>query len=144
MGIQNRTRNNSGINTSLNSQTPICPERGVPFLIGGNVLKMDRWKLKKELLNEYGCICSYCGGSFEEKDMVLEHYITESKGGKTDHNNCVLSCSKCNSSKGGLYPRQWLINNINKREIARAIFEYRSSIVENLIKIINDREEVEV
>ena len=44
--------------------------------------------------------CQYCGCFLTLKDATRDHVIPTSKGGKTIWDNIVLSCKKCNQSKG--------------------------------------------
>ena len=42
--------------------------------------------------------CQYCGSKHE---LTFDHLLPRSKGGKTNWNNVVTSCSNCNVQKGG-------------------------------------------
>ena len=44
--------------------------------------------------------CQYCGKKGNRKTLTIDHVIPKSKGGKTDWNNLVVSCSSCNTKKG--------------------------------------------
>lgn len=47
-------------------------------------------------------ICQYCGNDFvdNKKLLSLDHVIPSAKGGKTNFNNIVTCCTKCNLAKG--------------------------------------------
>lgn len=43
--------------------------------------------------------CQYCLGVFNTKDLTLDHVLPKSKGGKTNWENIVCACKKCNHTK---------------------------------------------
>lgn len=52
--------------------------------------------------------CQYCGETFDNHDLTIDHVIPVSKGGKTTWDNCVAACGECNRKKGNrhLLPRR--------------------------------------
>ena len=44
--------------------------------------------------------CQYCDKRLNRSRFTLDHVIPKSKGGETDWNNLVISCSSCNTKKG--------------------------------------------
>ena len=42
--------------------------------------------------------CQYCGN---KNELTFDHLLPRSRGGKTDWDNVVTSCSECNVEKGG-------------------------------------------
>jgi 5-methylcytosine-specific restriction endonuclease McrA len=44
--------------------------------------------------------CQYCDKRLNKSRFTIDHVVPKSKGGKTDWNNLVVSCSKCNTKKG--------------------------------------------
>ncbi len=52
-----------------------------------NVFARDRWK------------CQYCGKSFSDSELTYDHVVPKSKGGKTNWENIVTACKKCNMKK---------------------------------------------
>jgi len=44
--------------------------------------------------------CGYCGDSFSDHDLTLDHVVPVSKGGKTTWENITTACMTCNLSKG--------------------------------------------
>ena len=54
---------------------------------------------RRNILDHYGYRCCYCGKKFSAKDLNFDHVIPRSKGGKTNWDNIVASCYKCNSRK---------------------------------------------
>ena len=57
------------------------------------------------------CKVSWCTNSMNAFDFQCGHNIPESKGGKTDVNNLIPICSRCNLSMGS----QFTIDEWNKR-----------------------------
>jgi 5-methylcytosine-specific restriction endonuclease McrA len=52
------------------------------------------------------CRCQYCGQTFSEDDLNLDHVIPRDRGGKTSWENIVTSCIHCNSRKGNRLPHE--------------------------------------
>lgn len=50
------------------------------------------------LRDQYNCL--YCDEKLNSSEATLDHVIPLSKGGKTNFENIVTSCSICNSQKG--------------------------------------------
>ena len=50
------------------------------------------------LRDEY--LCQFCGNEFSGTELTFDHLVPRSKGGKTDWDNIVSSCDKCNRAKG--------------------------------------------
>ena len=53
---------------------------------------------KKEVFLRDKFSCQYCG---DNKELTFDHLLPRSKGGKTNWDNVVTSCSNCNVQKGG-------------------------------------------
>ncbi len=52
---------------------------------------------KKNVLVRDRFTCAYCGE--KSKKLTIDHVIPRSRGGKTDFDNCVACCKKCNDKK---------------------------------------------
>lgn len=61
---------------------------------------------RRNIYEHYSYRCCYCGKRFSTKDLNLEHIVPRSRGGKTDWNNVVTSCIRCNLGKGGRLPHE--------------------------------------
>jgi len=48
--------------------------------------------------------CQYCMKPLDRKECTIDHVLPRSRGGKTDWDNCVISCHKCNNDKGNQTP----------------------------------------
>lgn len=55
--------------------------------------------------------CQYCSSPFPAQELTFDHVIPRSRGGRTNWENVVAACTKCNllkankmPSKSGLYP----------------------------------------
>jgi 5-methylcytosine-specific restriction endonuclease McrA len=44
--------------------------------------------------------CQYCHKKLNKSRFTIDHVIPRSKGGKTDWDNLVISCARCNTKKG--------------------------------------------
>lgn len=61
---------------------------------------------RRNIYEHYGHKCCYCGRRFSTQELNLEHIVPRSRGGKTDWNNVVTSCIRCNLRKGGRLPTE--------------------------------------
>ena len=59
-----------------------------------NIFKRDRYT------------CQYCGSQPGASELTIDHVIPRSRDGKTDWENCVLACVKCNSRKADRTPEE--------------------------------------
>lgn len=50
------------------------------------------------LRDQYTCL--YCNQRIHKQDLTMDHLVPVSKGGKTNWDNMVTSCSDCNCKKG--------------------------------------------
>ena len=60
---------------------------------------LNRNNLFKRDQNE----CQYCGA---KKALTIDHVIPKSKGGKTNLQNLITACHRCNTQKGDRTPEQ--------------------------------------
>lgn len=76
-------------------------------------------------LYERDKVCVYCGATM---NLTLDHVIALANGGDCSFNNYVVSCQKCNSSKGKKDVIEWCKEqNIKIPEIVCQIPKYFSS-----------------
>jgi len=50
--------------------------------------------------------CLYCGKSFSEKQLTLDHIMPRSRGGKKTWTNSATACKRCNTAKGARTPEE--------------------------------------
>ena len=50
--------------------------------------------------------CLYC--RTDDKELVMDHFIPVSAGGRTEAGNLLPCCQSCNSRKGAKMPETWL------------------------------------
>ena len=50
--------------------------------------------------------CQYCGRVFREEELNLDHVVPRDVGGKTNWENIVTACVRCNSRKANRLPEQ--------------------------------------
>ena len=43
--------------------------------------------------------CAYCGEHIKQKNMTVDHYVPQSKGGGNNIENLMPCCSRCNTMK---------------------------------------------
>lgn len=60
---------------------------------------------KRNVIVRDGSICQYCG-VIDTHNMTIDHVIPSSRGGKTNFDNCVACCKKCNSEKNNRLPSE--------------------------------------
>lgn len=54
---------------------------------------------RRTIYRRDGNQCQYCGAKPGTAELSIDHVIPRSKGGKTEWENCVLSCVECNRKK---------------------------------------------
>ncbi len=52
------------------------------------------------------CSCQYCGKTFPQKQLNLDHVVPLSRGGASSWDNVVCACIACNTKKGARTPLQ--------------------------------------
>jgi len=86
------------------------------------LLSMFRRKPKKMRFSRIGIYardkfkCQYCGKKGKFKDFTFDHVIPKSRGGRTNWQNIVTCCHKCNRRKGDKTPKEANMVLINKPE----------------------------
>lgn len=50
--------------------------------------------------------CQYCGRVFRDEELNLDHVVPRDVGGKTNWENIVTACIRCNSRKANRLPEQ--------------------------------------
>ena len=66
---------------------------------------MGKTLVRRKLMEEQIGFCVYCFNKMSmkvnrEDTCTREHVLARSDGGKSDRNNIVGACSKCNNEKG--------------------------------------------
>lgn len=61
---------------------------------------------RRNLFARDGNTCQYCGKSSTFGQLSFDHVIPRSRGGKTNWDNVVCCCLKCNGRKGNATPRE--------------------------------------
>lgn len=69
-------------------------------------LLTSEWaSIRALVLSLYDPVCSYCGST---NPSSVDHVIPVAAGGKSDIENLVPACGKCNSSKRDRPLKEWL------------------------------------
>ena len=58
--------------------------------------------------------CQYCGERLSNEFLTYDHVLPKSRGGRTEWENIVACCIKCNRKKGGRIPREASMRLIRK------------------------------
>ncbi len=61
---------------------------------------------RRAVLKRDGFRCQYCGGTFSEAELNLDHVVPRDRGGRTAWENIVTACIRCNSRKADRLPHQ--------------------------------------
>ena len=54
-------------------------------------------------------LCAYCGGTFSERELTMDHVVPVARGGRSVRGNVVASCKPCNARKKLLTPAEQLL-----------------------------------
>ncbi len=58
---------------------------------------------RQNIFKRDGNKCAYCGSN---RDLTLDHVIPKSRGGKTNWDNLITACKRCNGKKGDFTPEE--------------------------------------
>lgn len=94
---------------------------------------------KKNVISRDENICQYCG--IKDSKLTIDHIIPLSRGGKTNWENCVASCKKCNNMKDRRTPKEARMT-LKRQPYQPTIMEFliakmRTLGVEDLLKELN-------
>ena len=88
-------------------------------------------------------VCEYCGKTFLDEDMTLDHMIPQERGGPTITNNLVPSCKECNSKKSNMTAEQYIkyknLSGTEKKKYFESFKEYVKCMKKNdLLELPDD------
>ena len=123
------------------------------------------YEVKEYLLNRYGHVCQYCGGTTGDNILEWEHVISKHNGGTDKVSNAALACQTCNKDKDSSNLDQWLAklkaeenpSELTKKRIecisafldghplkaknyAAWVNSYRNYLIHNAFQIVDDIE----
>lgn len=76
------------------------------------------------LIATFGNQCYYCTRPFRTKrNRTLDHLVPASRGGLNTLGNLVLSCAKCNNTKGDRTAAEYLGSSTYQQRLAEAVRE---------------------
>lgn len=89
----------------------------------------DDWK---NAIIFFGGDCAYCGATPRPgKTLVRDHLVAVNQGGKTEINNIIPVCTKCNCSKGDKEFKEWYLSrDFFSQERMNKIFKWRSMMTQ--------------
>jgi 5-methylcytosine-specific restriction endonuclease McrA len=100
----------------------------------------DKWKkivvIKARLFKNQSGKCFYCNCKFQSPEqMALDHVEARCLGGRNCLENYVMTCKRCNSSKGGKTLHGWALSCKEKMAVAYEEYRYRSTVLNKILKI---------
>lgn len=88
----------------------------------------------KKIKRRDGNVCAYCGGSFLDQELSVDHIIPKASGEIINTwENLITSCVPCNSKKGGRTPDQ---ANMKLRYTPKKIFSPITYLIKKEEKLI--------
>lgn len=84
------------------------------------------------LLKKHGSKCFYCKQKFHIDNLEIDHIIPKSKGGENNINNYMLSCQKCNCSKGTQLLDEWRVNLFAKSVKYFEFMKYSERVIKSI------------
>lgn len=69
---------------------------------------------KNNLYQRDNYTCQYCGIRPTREDLTIDHIMPRSRGGKTNWENCVVACRRCNKMKANHLLRDVKLNLLKK------------------------------
>jgi len=64
-------------------------------------------KLRRDMINDAGNKCYYCGDLFKNKYLHIEHKTPISRGGLSNPGNLCVACKDCNMKKGVMTEKEF-------------------------------------
>ncbi len=61
---------------------------------------------RKNILIRDRYTCQFCGRTLAASELTLDHVVPRSRGGRTDWDNLVACCHRCNNLKGDRLPEE--------------------------------------
>lgn len=71
--------------------------------------------LRDRIFRRDGLRCVYCGNTFPEEQLTLDHVEPRVRGGDNSEGNLVSACRACNARKGGAPAWAFLASNPEER-----------------------------
>lgn len=70
----------------------------------GSTYVGDKRKSSRAVFRRDSNLCAYCGNSFHDSQLTLDHVIPSSRGGDNSWKNLISACFPCNNRKGSRTP----------------------------------------
>ena len=61
---------------------------------------------RRNIFMRDGYCCMYCGDHLTRSQLTFDHVLPRSQGGRTEWENILSACSRCNARKGNRTPAQ--------------------------------------
>jgi 5-methylcytosine-specific restriction endonuclease McrA len=103
---------------------------------GGKWIRQDK---RLAIYLRDGCSCVYCGHAQDEgATLTLDHVTAQSLGGTNKETNLVTACLSCNSSKGKLTVKEFVVylqdKGIDAQELPKKIRRHTRRSIKTLRK----------
>jgi 5-methylcytosine-specific restriction endonuclease McrA len=95
---------------------------------------------RQNIFRRDGNRCIYCGS---RENLTLDHVLPKSRGGKTNWDNLVAACRRCNSRKGDLTTEEMgitLARKPYKPSFIMFLRDFAGSIEENWLPFLGTKE----
>jgi 5-methylcytosine-specific restriction endonuclease McrA len=69
----------------------------------------DRYRIRFSRINVFmrdGFRCMYCGQQHPSDGLTFDHVVPRSQGGRTEWENILSACERCNTQKGNRTPHE--------------------------------------
>jgi 5-methylcytosine-specific restriction endonuclease McrA len=99
---------------------------------------------RQNIFKRDGHACQYCG---THKDLTIDHLIPRSKGGKSNWNNLVTACKRCNARKGDDTPENAgmkLARKPFKPTYIMFVRDYSGYVMEEWMPFLQTKDKLEV
>lgn len=124
---------------AFNDDLEIINYRNIDFEEFPKVLRLTQYsgipisvKLsKKNILKRDGYRCAYCGNTFPQKDLTVDHIIPKSRGGQFRWDNLVCSCLRDNNKKGNKTPEEANMKLLFEPRVPKKMEVMRDLIMNN-------------
>lgn len=100
------------LNGGISAATGKVSQLKIPSILAIKGAKADRQRISERrrnsraLFKRDGFTCAYCGFTFPENQLTLDHVTPSSRGGGSGWDNLVTACSPCNNRKRDRTPEE--------------------------------------
>ena len=78
---------------------------------------------RRAIKDSFKNTCVYCGETYENNELTLDHVYPKAKGGETVTKNLVPACRCCNQDKGTSHWKEWMRMRFGKNLLRETLIE---------------------